>query len=65
MANQEQMAELNHLFLTEMVNMTLYLCPLVVVTGHGMDITDQSLQTDLNTAVLLRLKKYTDSFAQM
>lgn len=32
------------LFLTEILNMSLYLCPLVVVTGHGMDVTDQSLQ---------------------
>lgn len=39
--------------------MTLYLCPLVVVTGHCMDITDQCLQgdkTDLNTAVFVMLK---------
>lgn len=30
--------------ITEMLNTPLYLCPLVVVTGHGMDITDQSLE---------------------
>lgn len=36
--------------------LTLYLCPLVVVTGHRMDITDQSLQgknTDISNSAVL------------
>lgn len=31
-------------FVSDKINMTLYLCPFVVVTGHGVDITDKSLQ---------------------